>query len=69
MGSLLDLDLAGVLAQVRALLRADDLASLIEVQRLSDTVVRLVPVGPLGGLAALPSIPNLPIGLISLGTP
>jgi hypothetical protein len=56
------------LAQIRALLRADDLASLIEVQRLSDTVVRLVPIGPLAGLTGLPSIPDLPIGLISLGT-
>jgi len=68
-GSLLNLDLAGLLAQVRALLQADDIASLIAVQRVSDTVLRLMPIGPLTGLTGLPSIPNLPIGLISLGTP
>ncbi len=68
MGSLLNLDLAGVLAQVRALLQADDITSLIAVQRVSDTVLRLVPIGPLAGLTTLPSIPNLPIGLIPLGT-
>lgn len=68
-GSLLNLDLAGVLAQVRALLRADDITSLIAVQRVSDTVLRLVPIGPLAGLTSLPSIPNLPIGLIPLGIP
>jgi hypothetical protein len=68
LGSLLNLDLAGVLAQVRALLQADDLTGLFEVQRISDTVLRLVPIGPLAGLAALPAIPNLPIGFISLGS-
>ena len=45
----------------------DDIAK--RIQRVSDTVLRLMPIGPLTGLTGLPSIPNLPIGLISLGTP
>jgi len=62
--SLLNLDVPGVLASLTGLLSAGDLTSLIGVQRISDTVLRLVPLGPLALLSGLPSIPNLPIGTI-----
>ena len=51
--SLLDLDVGGALATLRALLGAGDLTSVVQVQRVSDTVFRLVPVGPLAGLSGL----------------
>jgi hypothetical protein len=62
--SVLNLDVPGVLASLTGLLSAGDLTSLIGVQRISDTVLRLVPLGPLALLSGLPSIPNLPIGTI-----
>lgn len=64
--SLLNLDLPATLASVRALLGADDLSGLLRVDRVSDTVVRLVPIGPLADLAALPGAAAVPIGLIDL---
>jgi hypothetical protein len=64
--SLLDLDVAGTLATLRALLGAGDLTRLIHVEPVSDTVFRLVPVGPLADLAGLPAIPALPVGLVDL---
>jgi hypothetical protein len=64
--SLLDLDIAETLATVRALLGAGDLTQLVQVERVSDTVFRLVPVGPLADLAGLPAIPALPVGLVDL---
>lgn len=42
-----------LLNQVLAAIGADDLASLIDVQRISDTVIQLVPQGPLATLEAL----------------
>jgi hypothetical protein len=64
--SLLDLDVGGALATLRALLGAGDLTGVVQVQRVSDTVFRLVPVGPLAGLSGLPAIPALPVGLVDL---
>jgi hypothetical protein len=64
--SLLDLDVAGTLATVRALLGAGDLTQLVRVERVSDTVLRLVPVGALADLAALPAVPALPVGIIDI---
>jgi hypothetical protein len=42
-----------LLNQVLAAIGANDLASLIDVQRISDTVIRVVPQGPLATLEAL----------------
>jgi hypothetical protein len=42
-----------LLNQVLAAIGANDLASLIDVQRISDTVIKLVPQGPLATLEAL----------------
>ena len=42
-----------LLNQVLAAINANDLASLLEVQRISDTVLRVVPQGPLATLEAL----------------
>lgn len=64
--SLLNLDLPATLASLRALLGAGDLDGLLRVDRLSDTVIRLVPIGPLAALAALPGAPAVPVGLIDL---
>jgi hypothetical protein len=66
LASLLDLDVAGTLATVRALLGAGDLTRLVRVERVSDTVLRLVPVGALADLAALPAVPALPVGIIDV---
>jgi hypothetical protein len=64
--SLLNLDVPGVLASLAGLLNAGDLTSLIGVQRISDTVLRLVPLGPLALLSGLPAVPDLPIGAIGI---
>ena len=64
--SLLDLDVAETLATLRALLGVGDLTQLVQAERVSDTVFRLVPVGPLADLAGLPVIPALPVGLVDL---
>ncbi len=64
--SLLNLDVANTLATLRGLLGAGDLTGLVQVERVSDTVFRLVPVGPLAGLAGLPGVPALPVGLVDL---
>jgi hypothetical protein len=64
--SLLNLDVGGTLATLRALLGAGDLTGLVQVERVSDTVFRLVPVGPLANLAGLPGVPALPVGLADL---
>jgi hypothetical protein len=64
--SLLDLDLPATLATVGALLRAGDLTQLVGVQRIGDSVLRLVPLGPLAGLSGLSGVPALPVGLVDL---
>ena len=64
--SLLNLDLPATLSTLQALLGAGDLNGLLRVERVSDTVLRLVPVGPLAALAALPGAAAVPVGLIDL---
>lgn len=63
---LLNLRLAGLLDEVEALLGAGDLASLVEVERVSDTVVRLVPQGPLAELSAEADVPDVVVGQVHL---
>lgn len=66
LSDLLDLDLGGTLGSVTALLDAGRLSGLIGVERVSDTVIRLVPLGPLAELTMLPAIPAVPVGAIDL---
>jgi subtilisin family serine protease len=58
---LASLNLEGLLARSAAVAGAE-LTSLISVQRVGDTAIRLVPVGPLADLAGLPEVPDATIG-------
>lgn len=50
-------NVSGVLTQISQLITANDLSALIEVQRVGDRALRLVPIGPLAELSGLPDIP------------
>ena len=64
LNELLNLRLTGLLGQVEALLGTGDLTSLVDVERVSDTVVRLVPKGPLAELSAEANVPDAVVGQV-----
>jgi hypothetical protein len=66
LNELTNLRLTGLLGQVEALLGTGDLASLVDVERVSDTVVRLVPKGPLAELSAEVNVPDVVVGQVHL---